>query len=122
MTTMTEQIKIDGSGNAYVQTSDGVEFIGYWNPSLRQFTFENGDVWDVDAATSIEGFLASFPTDVEAAEQEALQERDEAADLGMYADASVCELCTALTHNGSLCEPCTEYDAWMQDSLGSWWR
>jgi hypothetical protein len=84
MTTMTDQIKIDGSGNAYVQTGDGVEFIGSWNPSLRQFTFENGDVWDVEPTTSIEEFLASFPTAEEAAARESLQERDELADLGSF--------------------------------------
>jgi transcriptional regulator with XRE-family HTH domain len=28
MTTMTDQIRIDGSGNAYLSTGDGLEFIG----------------------------------------------------------------------------------------------
>jgi hypothetical protein len=120
--TMTEQIKIDGSGNAYVQTGDGVEFLGSWDPSLRQFTFENGDVWDVDPTATIENFLASFPSKAEAADRESLQDRDELADLGLYDEVDVCELCTAVTRNGPLCEPCSSYDAWMQDSLGSWWR
>jgi len=121
MTTMTDQIKIDGSGNAYVQTGDGVEFIGSWNPSLRQFTFENGDVWDVDPTTSIESFLASFPTSEETAEFESLQEREELADLGLYEQAGgVCELCTAMTQGGRLCEPCALYDEWYMEHFGAW--
>jgi hypothetical protein len=115
MTTMTEQIKVDGSGNAYLSTVDGLEFIGWWNPSLRQFTFEDGDVWNVDPTTSIESFLASFPTAEEAAEAESLIERDELADLGLYEQAGgICELCTAVIQGGSLCEPCSDYDAWVQ--------
>ena len=121
MATMTEQIKIDGSGNAYVQTSDGVEFVGSWNPSLRQFTFENGDVWDVEPTTSIEAFLASFPTTEEAAERESLQERDELADLGLYDEPTICELCLTAVPSGPLCEACAGYDRWMQDNLGSRW-
>jgi hypothetical protein len=122
MTTMTEQIKIDGSGNAYLSTGDGLEFLGWWNPSLRQFTFENGDVWDVDPTATIENFLASFPSDEETAEFESLQEREELADLGLYDQAGgVCELCTAVTQAGSLCEPCAAFTDWHDEHFGSWW-
>jgi hypothetical protein len=82
MSALTERIQIDGSGNAYLITREGPDYIGWWNPSLRQFTFDDCDVWDVDPTTSIEAFLASFPSDEEVAEFESLQERGEKIDQG----------------------------------------
>jgi hypothetical protein len=61
-------------------------------------------------------------TDEEIAEREALSERDLLADKGLFDETGVCELCTATTRNGRLCEPCQTYDEWMGERLGSWWR
>jgi hypothetical protein len=60
-------------------------------------------------------------SDEEIAEREALLERDLLADTGAEDELAACELCTATTRNGSLCEPCAAYDEWMGERLGSWW-
>jgi hypothetical protein len=65
--------------------------------------------------------ILSEYNDEEIAEREAEIERDLLADLGLFDETGVCELCTATTRNGSLCEPCQAYDEFMQDKLGSWW-
>jgi hypothetical protein len=65
--------------------------------------------------------ILSQYSDEEIAEREALLERDVNADLGLYDQPAVCELCRTSVPNGPLCEACEGYDRWMQDRLGSWW-
>ena len=81
----TKTVQIDGSGNAYLITPEGPDYIGSWNPSLRQFTFDDGDVWDVDPTTDIETFLVSFPTADEATDAESLMDHGELIDLAFGA-------------------------------------
>jgi hypothetical protein len=54
-----------------------------------------------------------FLTDAEVAEREAEMERDGLTDLGYYDAPKVCSLCLARSEN-ELCEPCADYDAWVQ--------
>jgi hypothetical protein len=57
-----------------------------------------------------------FLTDDQVSEREAELERDELTDLGYYDQTpGVCSLCLAPSEN-ELCEPCADYDAWVQTS------
>jgi hypothetical protein len=58
--------------------------------------------------------MADFLTDEEVAEREAEIERDELNALGYYdSTPDVCSLCLGPSEN-ELCDPCADYDAWMQ--------
>ena len=118
MDTKTDRIQIDGSGNAYLITPEGPDYIGSWNPSLRQFTFDDGDVWDVDPTTDIEIFLASFPTADEAAEAESLMDRGELIDLGLWSETGECAVCGTSIPAGErdTCNTCASYEQWRADS------
>jgi hypothetical protein len=79
-------IQIDGSGNVYVQTSDGLDYVGWWNESLRQLSLEDGDVYQVSAGATVESFIAGllFVDDEEATERGQAMERLELVDLGYF--------------------------------------
>jgi hypothetical protein len=77
------RIQIDGSGNVYLQITEGLDYVGWWNESLRQLTLEDGDVYQVAAGATVESFIAELLFE-DGAGQEAEQERVALFELGYF--------------------------------------
>jgi hypothetical protein len=85
MDTMTREIQVDGSGNVYAKTTEGLEYVGWWNESLRQLSLEDGDVYQVSHAATVESFAAGLLLEDEDGDERAsLMDRDELIDRGYF--------------------------------------
>ena len=85
MDTMTREIQVDGSGNVYAKTTAGLEYVGWWNESLRQLSLEDGDVYQVSPGATVESFVAGLVIeDEDGDERSALMDRDELIDKGYF--------------------------------------